>query len=182
MQKFLLTLPKTSSFAVLGQNITTSRPIIFDELTLFALGIIEIWTNSRLAENIDHAWRGKARWFEKTLSHVLLFLWVFFLYVFPDIVLFYVMFAGGGIAVSVLEIENVYDVQFSTCVRSCGFTRTVLFQGSKQEWWVSWFTWRCSESAYQRGRVITVHPFKEKHFLQLSKVNNFIFPFFPFCF
>ena len=181
MQKFLSTLPKTSSFAGLGQTITTSRPIIFDELTLFALGIIEIWTNSRLAENIDHAWRGKARWFEKTLSHVLLFLWVFFLYVFPDIVLFYVMFAGGGIAVSVLEMENVYDVQFSTYVRSCGFARTVLFQGSKQER-VSWFTWRCSEPAYPCGTVIIDHLFKEIHFLEPSKVSNFIFPFFTFCF
>ena len=47
-----------------------------------------------------------------------------FCYVFPDIVLFYVMFAGGGIAVSVLEMENVYDIQFGTCVRSCGFTIT----------------------------------------------------------
>jgi len=48
---------------------------------------------------------------------------------FPDIVLFYVKFIGGGIG-----IENVYDDdQFCTFGLHCGLKRTVLFQGIKDE-------------------------------------------------
>jgi len=44
-----------------------------------------------------------------------------------------VMFGGGVIPVSVVEMENVYDIRFHIFVLNCGFKRTVLFQGTEDE-------------------------------------------------
>jgi len=86
---------------------------------------------------------------------------------------FFVMFGRGDIVVSVVEMENEYDIRFRTLARSCGFKRSVLFQWSKHER-ICCFWWRLSDP------VIHIHQAKKSRSLEASQVNKFIFLFWTF--
>ena len=98
---------------------------------VWGLSGVGVYGDENSVEEVQkhHHGMNKHRWhIHVPVSTEIIVFWGFYS-PFPDIVLFYVKFIGGGIG-----IENVYDDdQFCTFGLHCGLKRTVLFQGTKDE-------------------------------------------------